>query len=317
MRHMRHRYFVLALAMMVLVACDRDGTEPPLAARLELGQSLADSAGAMRTIELVPDAAYMIAVVNTSATEAGETGFALHGELGPGGVAGPPAPVPDLHVQLLDRDRRLFRRLRAPSGITAARRRAAALLADVAPSGPSPISLHVGDVNTLTIRDIRSDTDCTDGTAVQARTVYVSNKLVILEDVTAPLAGEEDDFFRQMGEEYDALTYPEVVENFGDPLALLPGYAPIGRVVVLLSPILNQYFGGVAGFVSGCDFYPRSEAPIGNQQLIFYDFVATGPDDRASWEAFIRSVAAHETKHLASYATRFTNGANELPVRPR
>lgn len=186
------------------------------------------------------------------------------------------------------------------------------MAADAAPRGPSPISLRVGDLNTLTIRDIRADTDCTQGTAVQARTVYLSNKLVILEDVTAPLAGEEDDFFRQMGEEYDALTYPEVVENFGDPLALLPGYAPTGRVVVLLSPILNQDFGGVAGFVSGCDFYPRSEAPIGNQQLIFYDFVATGLGDRASWEAFIRSVAAHETKHLASYATRFTNGATEL-----
>src|SRR5690606_32529617 len=91
MRHMRHRYLVPALAAMVLAACDGSGTEPPLAARLELGQSLADSAGAMRSIELVPDAIYMLAVVNTSATEAGEAGFTRHGALGPGGVAGPPA----------------------------------------------------------------------------------------------------------------------------------------------------------------------------------------------------------------------------------
>ena len=342
---MRSHLVILAL---LLVGCGSDNavapSSPGSGAMLSVGQadlfSNPSSVGATQTLQLSPNATYVIAVVNTSNTESGQADFTLHGQLGAAASAGaevsgvlglaaaqPPLgtnrrtettflqrhPVvgPDLHLQLLERDRRLYERHLRRQGAAAPSTRDQVAASGTVPTA-TPISLTVGDINQVSIRDIRVDTDCTQGVTVSARTAYVSNKLVILEDVNSPLAGQEDAFFAKMGGEYDALTYPEVLTNFADPLALLPSYAPTGRVIALFSPVLNEQFSGVAGFVSACDFFPRSEAPIGNQQLIFYDFVADNSGDEAEWQAYIRSVAAHESKHVASYSKHITDGASDF-----
>jgi hypothetical protein len=89
--------------------------------------------------------------------------------------------------------------------------------------------------------------------------------------------------------------------------------------------VLNNEFRGVAGFVSICDFFPRTApdprdaAPVSNEAAIFYAYVAD-PDNPVrerrvavdQWRSFIRGVIAHESKHIVSYAEKLARGASEL-----
>lgn len=129
-----------------------------------------------------------------------------------------------------------------------------------------------------------------------------------------------DSFFQSIGAEFDNSIYPMLVENFGDPLAFDALLGAKGKVLMLFSPVLNEHFDGVAGFVSGCDFYPFDSLPgpdentVGNDAAIFYAYVPTdaSTDAIADWQGFVRGVLAHETKHLSSYAAKFANGASAL-----
>jgi hypothetical protein len=230
-----------------------------------------------------------------------------------------------LHREVLEADRRLVERrgnpaaaiarLRARAEREGARVRRAPVARALAPQLGDVLPFHIRDID----QDV-GDTICVKGFDVQARTVYVGDKTILFEDVDSPVKGQIDEFYQSIGREFDDVIYPMLVENFGDPLAFDPELGAKGKVLMLFSPVLNQHFGGVAGFVSGCDFYPYDSEPgpdentVGNDAAIFYAYV---PDDATMssidrWQAFVRGVLAHETKHLSSYAAKFANGATSL-----
>ena len=182
---------------------------------------------------------------------------------------------------------------------------------------------QLNDTLPFHIRDIDNDvgdTVCVKGFEVDARAVYVGEKTVLFEDVTSPARGQMDEFYQSIGAEFDNVIYPMLLENFGDPLAYDPELGGKGKVLMLFSPVVNEKFNGVAGFVSGCDFYPYDSLPgadqntVGNDAAIFYAYVPEdgGADAIARWQAFVRGVLAHESKHIASYAAKFANGALAL-----
>ncbi|HET7551708.1 MAG TPA: hypothetical protein VFK04_10460 [Gemmatimonadaceae bacterium] len=230
-----------------------------------------------------------------------------------------------LHREVLEADRRLVQRRGNPRAAFArvrAREERSGARLQRAPVSRA-ISPKVGDLLPFHIRDIDQDvgdTICVKGFDIQARTVYVGEKSILFEDVDSPVKGQIDEFYQSIGAEFDNTIYPMLVENFGDPLAFDQELGATGKVLMLFSPVLNQHFGGVAGFVSGCDFYPYDPEPgpdqntVGNEAAIFYAYV---PDDATMesidrWQAFVRGVLAHESKHLSSYAAKFENGATSL-----
>jgi hypothetical protein len=320
---------------------------------LQPGQSanFLTSAAAAGCLEIEPQAnsRYILGVMNVTPNGASTTSFRMNG----GDPTAPQANVvastrtgalsgglrnwlvgtPEhdrreaerLHRAVLDADRRLVQRRGNPAAAIA-RLRARAEREGRAVSRATvsrALTPSVGDVLPFHIRDINrdvGDTICVKGFDVQARTVYVGEKTILFEDVSSPVKGQIDAFYDTIGKEFDDVIYPLLVENFGDPLAFDAQLGGKGKVLMLFSPVLNEQFGGVAGFVSGCDFFPydSAEGPdqntVGNDAAIFYAYV---PDDATMssidrWQAFVRGVLAHETKHLSSYAAKFANGASAL-----
>ncbi len=320
---------------------------------LQPGQSVSflTSAAAAGCLEIEPQAnsRYVLGVMNVTPNGASTTSFRMTGgdptatqanvvaraQAGAGSASlrnwlvGTPEhdqrEAARLHRAVLDADRRLVQRRGNPAAAIARLRARAQREGTAARSATVSRALtpSVGDVLPFHIRDINSDvgdTICVRGFDVQARTVYVGEKTILFEDVNSPVKGQIDSFYDSIGKEFDDVIYPLLVENFGDPLAFDAQMGGKGKVLMLFSPVLNEQFGGVAGFVSGCDFYPYdpAEGPdqntVGNDAAIFYAYV---PDDATMssidrWQAFVRGVLAHETKHLSSYAAKFANGASAL-----
>jgi hypothetical protein len=224
------------------------------------------------------------------------------------------------HERLLAVDRSIVHRRRLGTSRPVARAQVASPLvrALTQPGTSRLLAPAVNDTLAFRVRDINTDDDCTRGFTVRARTVYAGSKAIVFEDVTAPLAGTMDGFFQRIGAEFDEITYPMLVQNFGDPLAHDAQLAGHGKVLMLFTPLLNDRFQNVAGFVSACDFFPYDTTTGPNQDLvsnegaIFYAFVPKTSSERPQREAFIRGVLAHEAKHLAGYAAKLANGTENL-----
>lgn len=230
-----------------------------------------------------------------------------------------------LHRDVLEADRKMVQRrgspvaavarLRGRAGRVGALLERGAVARAFAPELNDTLPFHIRDIN----NDV-GDTVCVKGFEVRARAVYVGAKTALFEDIDSPSGGQMDSFYRSIGEEFENVIYPMLVENFGDPLAFDPELGAKGKVLMLFSPVVNQNFGGVAGFVSGCDFYPYDSLPgadqntVGNEAAIFYAYVPENAtaDAIGRWQAFVRGVLAHESKHLSSYAAKFANGASAL-----
>lgn len=351
-----------SLVLGALAACSSGSStnpHPGSSLSLNVGQSanFLDSVPQNINLSVSGGAQYIIAVLNTSADRTVAENFDLVGSGGPHNVVsnrppiaaartalrtlGPPqrriqmpsAEGAAVHMAMLDSDREIFRRIQANGGLAAirARFRAAqqgrsrdALSARAMP-GPPPgkIDTIVGHNSRLFIRTTLAGS-CGKVDTVTARTVAVTSKLIVLEDNASATAGTIDAFYTALANEYDAKTYPEVLQNFGDPLLIDSvvgdSLAHLHRVAALFSPVLNTTLHGVAGFVNPCDFLPNGfvfTSPVdtvrSNDTEIFYGFV---PDNvsangfkTAQWEPFIRSVSAHETKHVASFAAHINNPA--------
>ncbi|HEX6535292.1 MAG TPA: hypothetical protein VF041_11875 [Gemmatimonadaceae bacterium] len=333
------------------VASGDNVTGTPL--ELSVGQSRIFSAtateGTCLQIDGRDSATYVLAIYDVNQDPASTVHVTVHGG-GPGSqaparVVAETAPVtsglafraalagvtPDrlrageaLHRRLLRVDRDIVRRRGGPRAI-AARTTAARVSALRRGVPTSAIAPKLGDTITLHVRDINVDADCTQGVDVRARTVYVGTKSIITEDVDAPLAGTIDDDYTALGQRFDDAIYPMLVQNFGDPLAWDAQLGNTGKVIMLFSPVLNDNFSGVAGFVSGCDFFPyHAQADslqdlVSNEAAIFYALVpktTTGSSGDAStlpgWRAFVPGLLAHESKHLASYAAKLANNAPDF-----
>jgi len=306
-----------------------------------------DSAHMVARLTVVPGARYLVTVVNTASTSdgfdlrgsfssssaqaAGALARRPAGTRVPtaavvpstrsvprGGVVGAPAisaatlqHVLDVtarseraHVRRLSLGRALATRLGSPFAGLAARRE------ELRAAGPSARALGapnetIGAVNTWYVsRDAGS---CANVDTIGARTVAVASKAVILADTVSTWTQRPDSsFYQTLADEYSTLTYEEVVTNFGDPLLIDSTLSNVGKVTIVLTPRLNL-LGGIAAFVNPCDFHAQAGSNVTES---IYSWVADSVNGYPLdlWQRFVRPTLAHETKHVASFAQRFSDG---------
>ena len=80
----------------------------------------------------------------------------------------------------------------------------------------------------------------------------------------------------------------------------------IGKVTVVITPRLNAD-SGIAAFVNPCDWLNETGS---NLTETIYNWVADSVNGYplSLWEKFIRPTLAHESKHVASFAQRYSDG---------
>ena len=297
---------------------------------------------AIRCNELIAAGArYVISVFNTTAAPGVQTAVQLRGAAGAAVVppsasalsapmvrlaspptsplsmsgARPSAERAHAHANVLEENRAILRRLGNPVAHLAARR--PTMSATTASSGPSAPSLGigaVGDVGPMRVWQ-RGTGSCGQYQEVTARTVYVGARTIIREDVAAPLAGQMDDMYVALGEEFDAAMWPILTQHFGDPLVLDADLDANQRVVMLFTKHVND--ADLAGFVISCDFFPRTSAAASNEGEVLYAFVPTdairgyvsNAFTRDEWRREVRATLIHEAKHITSFAERISRGA--------
>jgi hypothetical protein len=158
---------------------------------------------------------------------------------------------------------------------------------------------------------------CNDFTEITARAVYIGTKGIIYEDVLAPLAGQMDDKFVQLGQEFDTSMYPSDSTYFGDPLITDPDTDHDQHLNMVFTPVIPST---LAGFVISCDFFPRTATnQVSNFGENFYALVPTVagtgfpsnfPDQNPDqWLRTMRPVIVHEVKHIASFGAHLENPA--------
>jgi hypothetical protein len=299
------------------------------------------------TLAVQAGSQYLVAVVNTDVSYTLQEGFSLSGsfastaaaQAGARGAAiaqGGQAPVPPAyavngplppsfatlraaaqnHTAVLDQDRRIFASFGNP--------RAAWTLARAQGARPTAvraaITQTIGAVSKVYVLHSLTGS-CTAVDSIGARTVAVGQHVIVLADTnrsTWPQAYRPDtSFYQAFADEYDQVTWPHLLANIGNPLAYDASLSHAGKVTVTLTPVLNNFGGATGGgmvvaFVNGCDFYPfaasGSSADLSNQTEMFYSLVpAANGYSVASWEAELRATAAHESKHIVSFADRIIN----------
>ena len=150
---------------------------------------------------------------------------------------------------------------------------------------------------------------CQSATPITARVVYVGQRLTVLEDVDGPRSRSIDDVLRAIGQEFDAVMYPLLTEQVGDPLALNAAMQGDGRVTMLVSRFVNDSAPGTSAFVTACNLYPRRTVPSSNEAPLFYVRAPLAGESADAWRRTMRSTVLHEAKHLASFAERLARGA--------
>jgi hypothetical protein len=214
------------------------------------------------------------------------------------------------HLAMLDHNTAVFQRVQrtgrvAPtSGATVARPRFG-------------ISQTVGTVNKIYVAS-SFGASCTGVDSIGARTVAVGQHVIVLADTNTtqwPSKMRDSAFYQAFANEYDAVTFPHINTYIGNPLAYDNQLSRIGKITVVISPVLNHFGGGIVAFVDGCDFFTFNDtlssqnADLDNQTEVFYYWApdtASGWVGRA-WEDLMRGTAAHESKHIVSYTDRIIN----------
>ncbi|WP_420125806.1 IPT/TIG domain-containing protein [Longimicrobium sp.] len=269
------------------------------------------------------DARYLVAVYNTSDDPDFTTGFQIAGDPA---AAAAPAPValrsgprlstqagePDRHGQLLEMNRQAGERL-------AARFRNDARMRPRMNVSRDPVEPPL--TRTIRVANINSNSFCNSYYEVTATRVYYAGKLAIYEDDATPAALRASanaamaTYYQKIGDEFNADMEPVIRNNFGDPLARDASTDNNGVVVALFTPVINNNFNGVAGFVVSCDQYPNAAGNLSsNFGEVFYAYQPTDPGTGYntftpdSWYRSIRATFIHETKHVASYVARVVNG---------
>jgi hypothetical protein len=325
---------------------------------LAVGQSLVLSAAAdARCNELSSTGgAYLVTVYNVArAMSGGEASFTLRGvpvsttvaassAVRAGRDAAAPAPAAPLtrptmalvarandanrlrladarHADVLRRSADFARAQGSPSG---AWRRLRALSEE----GSTPRAARasqiatVGSITPLKIPNLDAQSFCTSNIAIGARTAWVGQKAIIVEDTISvlngvpTLKGQLDSLYAVVGQEFDNTMWPILTQNFGDPLVMDQQLSRTGKVVMLFSPRVNTMLSGsVTGFVASCDFFPVSVAPSSNVGEYFYAIMPTslaaglGSGTRSAWMREMRGTIIHETKHIISFGARLARDA--------
>lgn len=207
-------------------------------------------------------------------------------------------------TEILDRGREILRRAGPP-----------ALRQE--PSGPVAARAsppEEGELVEFRVPDLNQADGCANYHPVTARVAHVSPTAVIVEDTTAPLAGQLDGFYQELAAEYESVMDPLVREHFGDPLIYDDQLDGDDHFYMLFSPRVNAIRG--LAFVWGGDYLDRSACASSDGAELFYGLVptATGGDpfDEESaegWMRVIRSLTIHEVKHIAAFAAHQAGGS--------
>ncbi|HSH46660.1 MAG TPA: Ig-like domain-containing protein [Longimicrobiales bacterium] len=336
--------FPCAPTQPVDVVVSADGldatTEHPLAGAdqrtLAAGESVTLTGAGVRCNELTEGGSYLVSVFNTSTTPTASTAFTLRGSVA--GAVAAAATSPDMlvasaasrrtlrldnprqiaerpeeaaHARILERNLRLGQELQRQAGpVTGLRRQMVA--ADAPPAAGSYVDLRVPDIDAANA--------CTSYHDVTARVAHVGTRAVILEDTLAPLAGQMDATWADVGDEMDNVMYQVLLDYFGDPLVMDDQLDDNDRLLMLFTEQVNDFQGGVAGFVFSGDFFPRTGTggcASSDQAEIFYGIVptssASGYDGNTvdAWFRDMRSTVIHEVKHITSFAHRLHNDADQ------
>jgi len=218
------------------------------------------------------------------------------------------------HLSLHAENRRIARQLGAPAKVPRAVSSASTTngtaqtsSAMAVPTGP------VGSVQSIRVPTITATNFCNTFVEIRARIVYIGTRSVIYVDSAAPNAGQSDEDYRNLGIEFDNVMFPILNENFGDPLAA--DLDNDGKISMVFTQRVNA-FDRLLGFVVSCDFYARNQAPSSNGGETFFSVVPNldsrvGNDSLlvitpANFRRRIMGVVMHESKHIVSYASRFS-----------
>ncbi|AHG90001.1 Peptidase M30, hyicolysin [Gemmatirosa kalamazoonensis] len=212
-----------------------------------------------------------------------------------------PDPVALAHAVHLARERTRLRALGARAVAPPPRR----------PLGARAVAVPaVGDVVTLNAMYF----DCAAPTPVRARVAAVGAHSLVVEDTAAAGAGSRDALYRDLADEFDRVMLPIVTTYFGDPLALDAKFGGDGRVRILFTPYVTDSVPNTFGFMTGCNFVPKTQLASSNEAAVFYARLPLGVETATEWRRQLRATLVHETKHLAAYAERFARAGAGQPV---
>jgi hypothetical protein len=213
------------------------------------------------------------------------------------------------HVNLLERDLEF---LKQNAHRWVGRNRAANLTLG------GSVAHAVGDAATVRLRNLDAS-GCSSFLTVTGRVAYVGTKSIIIEDTQNPVLNI-DTTYAQIGQEFDAVMMPILETNFGNPLVNDATLDNNGKfIMVFTDKISTMAGGGVAGFVSPCDYFPQSTFASSNVGEYFYAIAPKQPGSISTsgaqsppvWRWAIRGTIIHEVKHIVSTAERFfRNGGN-------
>lgn len=333
--------------VLVLAGCSGStgATDPHQSTNVSLavGQSsvFLDSPHLLANLQVDSGARYLIAVVNTDGSNSSLEDFDLHGSFTAASAAsmalarlrtaqptaaakaarsavpagamrggaifsGPEmqrlmqvtARAERAHLRLLAINRALATRYGSPLPKLAARQATAAAQSTVP-------STTIGTVNHLFVRNFGAA--CSSGDSIGARTVAVSPHAIVVADTTSTWTQRPDTgFYQTLADEYSTLTYPMVSSYIGNPLLMDSKLSNVGRVTIVITPRLNAD-SGIAAFVNPCDWENETGS---NFTETIYNWVADSLNGYplSLWEKFLRPTLAHETKHVASFAQRYSDG---------
>ncbi len=311
------------------------------------GQSVVflDSPRFSTQLTLEPLAQYLIGVVNTNPAYPISEDFTLAGALVSGAgepamaLATAPSPNPEppraaaprtyrlqgpehtglpaiersagTHLQTLERNRQIYAWRGSPERTQARLRGAGPRLAPLR----ARIAQTIGTVNKVYVPNSptggRADVD-----SIGVRTVAVGQHVIVLADTSRARWPDRDrpdsGFYQTFADEYDQITWPHLESYVGDPLAYDASLSGTGKVTVTITPALNNLDGGVPGLVNLCDFFPfvgsGPDANYSNETEMFYSWTPGTSTLRLTfWRKLLRAVAAHESKHIVSFASRIVN----------
>lgn len=211
------------------------------------------------------------------------------------------------HINLLERDLAF---LRQNSHRWAGRNRTANLQLG------GTTAYAVGDAATVRLRNL-DVSGCASFLTVTGRVAYVGTKNIIIEDTQNPVLNI-DTTYAQIGQEFDQVMMPILETNYGNPLvndAVLDNNGKF--IMVFTDKISTMANGGVAGFVSPCDYFPASGSTASSNVGEYFYAIApkqtgtiTGTNTPPVWRWSMRGTIIHEVKHIVSTAERFSRGGN-------
>ncbi|MEK6612703.1 MAG: hypothetical protein AABZ29_07955 [Gemmatimonadota bacterium] len=180
----------------------------------------------------------------------------------------------------------------------------------------------LGAITPLKIPNLDAQNFCTSNIPIGARTAWVGQRAIIVEDTTTllngqpTLKGQLDSLYAVIGQEFDAVMWPILTANFGNPLVYDDKLSKTGKIVMFFSPRINTMAsGGVTGFVVSCDFFPVLQAPSSNLGEYFYAIMPTSSaggltsGTKGGWLRSMRATIIHEAKHITSFGERFDRNA--------